>query len=635
MNQTICSSLESKDYYYWIIIAGLYSLGMIIITNSFLNELVLIPIVFRKINIPVAAWSLIGFYSIVIYYFKKKVKDKSHFIINTIIFGWATHQYLLYVRIFDIVFNCPLGKGYIGYIILLFIFITFLISLWGLYIIENIKYDSFNPFLKFYFLPVALLPCQSFIYFLYKGFYGMGIMTLVSIVLSIIVFKNWFVKQWIELIKKIHSDKRRIVFVLFIVSFVVRFVFSVNVILKTEFADPKVEYSTASDDGPTYDNYGKLLANDFGVLFKDGIITPGPFEPGYSIFLSIIYRIFGHNYFIAGFIQAVLGSIVTVVCFNIAYRLFEHKTALISSYLIALNQPLIFIFGTLNVEVIYIFLIFLSLWILIITDEDNIKYPSVVLFISGLIFGLAIIARGVIGLFPIFILIWMVGKSLSKNKKYLKAFKSFSIFSFGIVVIIISMCYINYLNVGRFILTDKGKAYLAASSAIAPHYDEEISPGNTRFIKKGFNFYEPFELLKQISLQPISFLETYLKIVTIRMKNFFFWPSHGNFDPIKLYLDPNPFIESLEFYAVVMFCVGMILIFYSISVDKIFIFSFVFYYSMLHSTIGFVETVRFRTPAIPFIIIIMSYGISWILNKAPFEENKVITNTTKKPHLIS
>lgn len=615
MSKEINNSFNHKYYYLWIIIAGFYSLGMIIITNSFLNDLVLIPVIFRKINIPIAVWSFIVVYWLVVYYYKIKAKDEFPFSIHIIIFGWVTHLYLLYVRAFDIIFNSPLGKGYSGYIILLFMIITFLMFLLGLYIIKNIKNGALNPFLKIYFSPVVLLPFWPFIYFLYKGFYGMGIITLISIVLSIIVFKKDSARNWIELIKKIHSDKRRISFVLFIVSFIFRFAFSVNVILKTEFANPKVEYPTASDDGPTYDNYGKLLANDFGVLFKDGIITPGPFEPGYSIFLSIIYRIFGHNYFIAGFIQAVLGSIVTVVCFNIAYRLFEHKTALISSYLIALNQPLIFIFGTLNVEVIYIFLIFLSLWILIITDEDNIKYPSVVLFISGLIFGLAIIARGVIGLFPIFILIWMVGKSLSKNKKYLKAFKSFSIFSFGILVIIISMCYINYLNVGRFILTDKGKAYLAASSVIAPHYDEEISPGNTLFIKKGFNFYEPFELLKQISLQPISFLETYLKIVTIRMKNFFFWPSHGNFDPIKLYLDPNPFIESLEFYAVVMFCVGMILIFYSISVDKIFIFSFVFYYSILHSTIGFVETVRFRTPAIPFIIIIMSSGISWILNK--------------------
>lgn len=619
------SFINNKDYFLWIIIASLYSSGLVIITNSFLNELVLVPIIFCKINIPVAAWSLIGFYMAAIYYLKKRAKDNSPFLIYAVLFGLATHQYLLYTRIFETIFNSPLGKGYAGYIILLFLFVTFLISLWGLYIIKNIKIGSSNPFLKIYFSTVVLLPLWSFIYFLYKGFYGMGIITLISIVLSIMVFKKESVRNWIELIKKIHSDKRRIIFVLFIVSFIFRFAFSVNVILKTEFANPPKEYTTASDDGPTYDNHGKLLANDFGVLFKNATVTPSKWEVGYGIFLGLIYKIFGHNYFIVGFFQAILGSMVTLLCFSITNRFFDYKTAVISSCLIALNQPLIFIFGTLHVEAVYIFLVYFSLWMLITAYENNIKYPNIIYFISGLILGLGVIVRGVILLFPIIILIWMIGKSLIKKESLLKAYRAFGLFSAGMLIILISMCYINYLNVGRLILTGKAFGYITDSTQIAPHFDEKISPGNTIFIKRGFDYSKPVELFKHIASHPLYFLQTYLEIVPTRIKNFFFWQTHGYFDPIKLYLDPNPYLEVLEFYAIIMTIMGVILIFYKLSVDKIFIFSFIFYNSILHSTIGFVETVRYRTPSIPFIIIIMSYGISWILNKTVFEENKAIT----------
>ncbi len=597
----------------WVILGGIYAAALIAVVNSPLDELLLVPVIFRKMNIPVVAWALIGLYTAVIYYFKRRVKDNSHFLAYSVAFGWSTLQYLLYLGIFKVVFGSPLGKVYILYIAFLFMAVTFLISFWGLYIIRSMKSGSSNPFLKPYFFSVAVFPIWALIYLFYSKLYLVGIMAAFAICLSFIAFRAGFMPRLTGFLRRMHSDKRKFIVFLFVLSFMFRFAFAVNVILKTESAIPKLGYPSGSDDGPTYDTQGKMLAHDFGTLFRNGMITPSSWEPGYGIFLGIVYKLFGHNYFVVGFLQAILGALLVLFCFGIARRVFDYKTAIISSYLIALNQNLIFIFGTLHVEAVYIFLIYLSLWLLIAVVD--IKRPWIALFIAGLMLGLAVITRGVILLFPVFILLWMLGKSFRGSKVYSSPYKAFGTFFLGLMVIIITMCYINYLNVGKFILTSKGDAYLHASNTTDYHFNEKVSPGNILFVKRGIDFLKPAELSKQIISHPGFFIKTYFEVVPVRVRNFFLWHPHGYFDPITLYLDSNPFMETMLFYSILMALIGVILILRKPFIDRIFLLSLILYYSLLHSSVGFVETVRYRTPVVPVLIMLVSYAIARGLSK--------------------
>jgi len=600
----------------WVVLGGIYTIVLIAVVNSPLNDLLLVPVIFRKINIPVAAWSLIGLYIAVIYYFKGRVKDDAHFFAYSIAFGWLTLQYLLYLRIFKAVCNSPLGKGYILYIAFLFMAITFLISIWGLYTIRSMKSGSANPFLKPYFFPATLLPVWALMYLFYNKLYLVGIMAAFAVGLSLIVFRTGFMPRLAGFLKEIHSDKRKFILFIFIISFMFRFAFSVNIILKTEFPSPKggYGYTGASDDGPTYDTHGKLLANDFGTLFRSGIITPSSWEPGYGIFLGIIYKVFGHNYFVVGLFQAILGALLVLLCFDIARRVFDYKTAIISSYLLALNQNLIFIFGALHVEVVYIFLIYLSLWLIIRAVE--MRRPWVAIAIAGLTLGLAVITRGVILLFPFFIFLWMIGKSFGGSKIYANPYKSFGVFFSCFMTVIIAMCYINYLNVGKFILTSKGEAYLNASGAADYHYAQGVSsPGNMLFSKRGFDLSKPIELSKEIISHPVSFIKTYCEVVSVRMGYFFFWHPHGFFCPIMLYNCSNPFTETMLFYSILMALIGVIWILCRPTIDRIFLLSFILYYSLLHSTVGFVMTARYRAPVIPVLIMLVSYALALGLSR--------------------
>src|SRR3989338_8091663 len=101
--------IMKNNRFLWVILGGIYAASLIVVVNSFLNDLLLVPVIFRKMNVPIAAWSLIGLYITAIYYFKRRSGENSHFLAYSVAFGWLMLQYLLYLRLLKVIFSSPLG----------------------------------------------------------------------------------------------------------------------------------------------------------------------------------------------------------------------------------------------------------------------------------------------------------------------------------------------------------------------------------------------------------------------------------------------------------------------------------------------------------------------------------------------
>jgi len=112
-----------------------------------------------------------------------------------------------------------------------------------------------------------------------------------------------------------------------------------------------------SDDSFAYNLYAVkilesphwYLSNDFGAHGR---------EPGYPLFLALIYLVFGKENFIAVHITQAFISLGTVVMIaRLAYRFFDRKAAYIALFWSGLHVFYIYYCGTLIRETLIVFLI--------------------------------------------------------------------------------------------------------------------------------------------------------------------------------------------------------------------------------------------------------------------------------------
>lgn len=211
------------------------------------------------------------------------------------------------------------------------------------------------------------------------------------------------------LFKNINSDERKILFVIFIISFVIRLIY-IYFIPTTLFSDQSgydllaVGISEGEGYGPT----PLLMGGVSSSACTDYSFMP----PGYPFFLAIIYRIFGHNILIAKIFQAFIGSFTCIIIYFIGKNIFNKKIGILSALVAAFYPTFIIFSGLLFTETLYIFLVSLAiLYLLKDFDQPSVKN----LLIIGLSLGLAMLTRTIIMFFIPFILLWMILYSSSKN----------------------------------------------------------------------------------------------------------------------------------------------------------------------------------------------------------------------------
>jgi 4-amino-4-deoxy-L-arabinose transferase-like glycosyltransferase len=107
-------------------------------------------------------------------------------------------------------------------------------------------------------------------------------------------------------------------------------------------------------DEPRYDNLAHALLQ--GEFFQEPTATPV-----YPLFLAACYLIFGRVYAVVLYVQALVGVAVIPLTYRLALRFTGRRSALLAAALIALSPALIGHTGYLYTEVLYTFLLLLTL----------------------------------------------------------------------------------------------------------------------------------------------------------------------------------------------------------------------------------------------------------------------------------
>jgi 4-amino-4-deoxy-L-arabinose transferase-like glycosyltransferase len=112
--------------------------------------------------------------------------------------------------------------------------------------------------------------------------------------------------------------------------------------------------------------------------------------PLYYYFLGGIYRLFGHSFWAARLLQALMGSASCVLLFKLGQRLFRPRVALLAAGMMALYGPLVFFDGELLTPVLEVFLdlCFLLLAVRAMESGSGWKWLA-----AGLVLGLSAVTR--------------------------------------------------------------------------------------------------------------------------------------------------------------------------------------------------------------------------------------------------
>ncbi len=159
-------------------------------------------------------------------------------------------------------------------------------------------------------------------------------------------------------------------------------------------------YTTPIMDMEYHHNWATAIATQ--AEFVDGPFFRAPLYP---IFLGAVYFIFGDAPLTIRIIQALMGSLSTLLVFLIGLRAFNFKTGLVAGLALAAYGPLIFYDGQLLVPTLAILLNLLALLSLVKAWEN----PTAIHFaLGGLLLGLSAIARPTVLLFALAVFLWML-----------------------------------------------------------------------------------------------------------------------------------------------------------------------------------------------------------------------------------
>lgn len=254
-----------------------------------------------------------------------------------------------------------------------------------------------------------------------------------------------------------------------------------------------------------YHYYAQNILSGKGFSYSDaGVDYLDVYRvPGYSLFLALVYKIFGNHYFPVMLIQVFLNAAVCVFIFYITKRYFSLKFSYAISFAVAIYPFTAVFVPTIYAETLCIFLFSLGLFLF----EKARASENLLLFsFSGITFGYCLLVRPGTALFPFFITIaYLFVANLRKIWKYLL------VFNFCVVLIWAPWVVRNYLVTGKFIpLTIEGNEMLFWSTgAIGKYFETRMS--NPKFIG------ELVEVKQKLDASGLSGLQK-----TIEYEAFFF-----------------------------------------------------------------------------------------------------------------
>jgi len=193
-------------------------------------------------------------------------------------------------------------------------------------------------------------------------------------------------------------------------------------------------------DAAIYDTIGFNIASGKGFSI-DGL-NPTTHYPIYPIFLSIIYIIFGRNYFIVQLFLTLFLALSCGIVYLLGKVVFNEKVGLIAATFLSLYPPFFCLSRIMYAEPLFIVLLYTLILQLIFFIKIN---KAWIILISGILLGTAILTKPQIIYLPVVItvfLLWLLG--------FKKALRYLLIFSMGILLCMGPWIIRNYLIFGDF-----------------------------------------------------------------------------------------------------------------------------------------------------------------------------------------
>lgn len=144
----------------------------------------------------------------------------------------------------------------------------------------------------------------------------------------------------------------------------------------------------------TFENYSRDYVQEFQDDYFYGVVPYGEttafWEPGYPVFLAVIYKIFGNKPLFPIIVQALLWAGIIYISYLLATKIGNHRTGLISALILTFFPVSIYLSGSLMSETLFIFLLVISIYLIFKSFKS---YFWWLLPVSGILFGLSFLTR--------------------------------------------------------------------------------------------------------------------------------------------------------------------------------------------------------------------------------------------------
>lgn len=428
-----------------------------------------------------------------------------------------------------------------------------------------------------------------------------------------------------------HSIK--ILFIIFIVATCIGFVFI--------FTKPLSYYTFSTE----YDLYARnMLAGRGFTSDAEATYTPDVYRvPGYSLFLCLMYKIFGINYFFVMMVQVFLNSSVCIFIFYITRRYFNLRFAYLVSFTVA-----IYPFTTIFVQVIYSEILCIFLFSLgIFLFERGRESEKILFFIlSGIVFGYCLLVRPGTALFSLF----LTGAyfAIADIKKI---WRHLLVFNFCVMLVWSPWIIRNYRVSGRFIpLTIEGKEMVYwATGAIGKYFENRMD--NPKFVNQMKDIHKKLEdskligmnkkimeedlyfeyAIKNVRDNPISYLFAVIKRIPRMWISKIYSDDTGRSYGYEIFGGKQILFDLVKYFTMS----NLLLAVYGIWAVRhnlkkyIFLMLPIIYFSLTHAFL--LAEARFTLPARPFLLIFALIGFLNLLENA-LRKFKIPVSNLILPH---
>lgn len=421
---------------------------------------------------------------------------------------------------------------------------------------------------------------------------------------------------------------------LFIFAFLVRFIYLNQIKSSPLFDAPQL-------DAKYHDQWAQMIVK--GWDFEKGVFFRAPLYP---YFLALVYKIFGHSFYMARVVQFLIGSLGCVLIYLIGKKMFNPRVGRIAGIIASFYGILIYFEGDLLLESLSAFL---NLLLILAMFWAKAKPSYGRWIVCGGLMGLSAINRPNILLVAVAFFFWILlyfpqRPEFAKSKTQAYGFASLTInkksllyaisFTLGVILMVSPVTLRNYVKGKDFVLiasqggmnfyignnpqSDGASAWLPGARGTWWGMNEDASKiaeeSMHRKLKpsqvSNFWYKQGMEFAKE---HPFDFLSLTLKKIAL------FWNGNeiSNNKDIYFFAKRSGILKFLLWKFIIFFpfgimcplaLLGMILSYKQLE-KTILLLLLIFVYMV--SVIMFFVTARYRVPILPFLIIFSAYALNW------------------------